>query len=115
LTLPWITEKIRGISVPEFLKSWAQEQSQKGNVQGLFLRQEYAQQFALIEDRSAWDDGDIPAGSVAEDIAPLRGSLVVFDSVILPHQVETIKNGRRVALAGWFHEETQPFPETMYS
>mgnify|MGYP005846509689 CR=1 FL=1 len=115
LTLPWITEDIQGISIPEFLMRWAQRQSSGDISEGLFLRPQDAQQFALLEDRTAWDNGKIPEGSTVEDIAPLRGSLVVFDSVTLPHQVETIQQGRRVALAGWFHEETQPFPEAMYS
>jgi len=76
----------------------------------LFLTREYAQQFILIEDRVAWDSGAIPKGTIVEDLIPQRGSLVVFDSVLLPHQVETIKVGKRVALAGWFHEATQAFP-----
>lgn len=115
LTQPWETENIQGISVLEFLSSWAQWRAKDNKEQGLFLRHEDAQRFSLLEDRAAWDYGADPDGSIVEDIAPLRGSLVVFDSVTLPHQVETIKSGRRVALAGWFHEETQSFPAEMFS
>jgi Rps23 Pro-64 3,4-dihydroxylase Tpa1-like proline 4-hydroxylase len=54
----------------------------------------------VLEDRQAWKDGNIPKGSVAEDIAPVGGQLVVFDSVQLPHEVREIKSGTRRALAG---------------
>ncbi|CAB9527456.1 expressed unknown protein [Seminavis robusta] len=121
LTQPWLTEGLQGISLADFLKTWAQRQSNddkeeaSGNT-GLFLRGEDANNFVLIEDRPAWDaGGSEPDGTVAEDVLPSRGSLVIFDSVTVPHQVELIKRGRRVALAGWFHEETQPFPEGLYS
>lgn len=43
----------------------------------------------------------IPEGSHIVDNVPARGSLVAFDSVLLPHQVETILKGSRVTLAGW--------------
>jgi Rps23 Pro-64 3,4-dihydroxylase Tpa1-like proline 4-hydroxylase len=64
-----------------------------------------------MEDRAAWDEGQDPRGSVVEDISPMKGSLVIFDSVTVPHQVEAIRKGRRIAMVGWFHEETQRFPE----
>ena len=99
----------------DFIQTWAQRQSSDAEEPGLFLRQEDAKQFALIEDRSSWDKGNLPEGTEVEDITPLRGSLVVFDSVTMAHQVQTIKKGKRVALAGWFHEATQPFPEGLYS
>jgi hypothetical protein len=101
-----------GVSIPEFLKAQTQA---SGDDSGLFLHKEDAKMFALIEDRPAWDNGSLPDGTTSEDIAPIRGSLVVFDSVTVPHQVELIRKGNRVALAGWFHEETQPFPEGVYS
>ena len=41
-----------------------------------------------------------------EDVTPRAGTLVVFDSVSLPHQVQPITGQRRrVAATGWFHEE----------
>ena len=76
----------------------------------LFVHPQDADQFALLEDRTLWDENKAPTGSVIQDIVPTRGSLVIFDSVLLPHQVERIVRGRRVALAGWFHEPTQAIP-----
>jgi hypothetical protein len=92
------------------------EQDGKDQQRVLFTSQSIARQFSLIEDRRRWSDDDgnnndsIPAGSVAEDIAPIRGSLVIFDSVQLPHEVLEMKSGIRMALAGWWHEKTQEFP-----
>jgi hypothetical protein len=34
---------------------------------------------------------------------------------MLPHQVEAIKEGNRIALAGWFHEATQEFPVDLFA
>lgn len=44
------------------------------------------------------------------DIIPKQGSLVMFDSVTLPHEVLIVENNTRSALAGLFHEKTQGFP-----
>jgi hypothetical protein len=51
-------------------------------------------------------------------VVPLGGTLVLFDSVAIPHEVlatTTTTNGGddddRLALAGWFHEPTQAFPD----
>ena len=105
LTRPWLTENLQGTPVLDFLKAYALQDSKLGTSQVLFADKEIARQFKLIEDRQAWDEGHIPHGSEVVDIAPTRGSLVVFDSVQLPHQVEVIHSGTRLALAGWFHEE----------
>ena len=45
------------------------------------------------------------------DVAPHGGTLVLFDSVAVPHEVLTTRAGERSALAGWYHEEVQSFPE----
>ena len=38
----------------------------------------------------------------------MAGTLVVFDSVTLPHQVQPITGTRqRIAATGWFHEDSQ--------
>lgn len=63
-----------------------------------------------IEDILAWDDGERPAGSFIEDIDPLGGRLVLFDSVMLPHEVLLTKGEDRLALAGWFHEQAASIP-----
>jgi hypothetical protein len=110
LTHPWLTDTLQGMSVGDFVGNWVSRDA-LATSPSLFLRTEDARQFTLIEDRAAWDEGRDPRGSVVEDISPVRGSLVIFDSVSVPHQVEEIRKGRRVALAGWFHEETQQFPE----
>jgi len=42
------------------------------------------------------------------DIVPAAGTLVLFDSVSLPHQVQPVTSNRqRIAATGWFHEDSQ--------
>ena len=65
---------------------------------------------AKLEDLKAWEAGQDPANSVKEDISPVAGRLVVFDSVMLPHQVLETKRGERAALAGWFHSQQPGIP-----
>lgn len=43
-----------------------------------------------------------------KDIEPTAGTLVVFDSVSLPHEVLATTNKERWATSGWFHEDQQP-------
>jgi len=44
-------------------------------------------------------------------ILPRGGTLVLFDSATVPHEVTPVAlQESRVALAGWFHEAQQPFP-----
>lgn len=45
------------------------------------------------------------------DILPTGGTLILFDSVAIPHEVLPTERGERLALAGWFHESQQSFPE----
>ena len=45
------------------------------------------------------------------DVSPEGGTLVLFDSVTVPHEVRTTTAGERIAIAGWFHEEQQEFPD----
>jgi hypothetical protein len=113
LTRPWLAESLQGTSVAEFLNRMRDQDS--SGLQTLFLDPDDARDFALLENRSAWDRGELPEGSIIEDICPTRGFLVVFDSVMLPHQVEVIKEGNRIALAGWFHEQTQEFPVDLFA
>lgn len=44
------------------------------------------------------------------EVSPAGGTLVLFDSVAVPHEVLPTLRGERVALAGWFHEAQQSFP-----
>lgn len=131
LTRPYLTEHLQGMTMPDFLKAYAQNDSIARNSKEpplpinsrvarqfseplLFIDSRVARQFSLLEDRKDWDEGKDPDGSEIVDIVPERGSLVVFDSVKLPHQVQLIHSGTRLALAGWFHEKTQEFPDTFY-
>jgi len=42
------------------------------------------------------------------DVVPKAGTLVVFDSVSLPHLVKEVTSTRqRIAATGWFHEDSQ--------
>ena len=45
------------------------------------------------------------------DVPPTGGSLVLFDSVAVPHEVLPTTKGERLAIAGWFHEIQQPCPD----
>ena len=44
---------------------------------------------------------------VVVDVAPTGGTLVVFDSVALPHEVLPSRGRERWAVSGWFHEDQQ--------
>ena len=114
LTRPYLTDQLQGMTTPGFLKACAQNDSIESQQPILFFKAEVARQFALLEDRASWDEGGFPTGSEIVDTVPLRGSLVVFDSVKVPHEVQLIHTGTRVALAGWFHEKTQEFPNIYY-
>ena len=67
--------------------------------------------FWRIEDISAWAAGSDPAGSVRHETTPVCGTLALFDSVSLPHEVLPTLRGDRIALAGWFHESQQVPPK----
>jgi Rps23 Pro-64 3,4-dihydroxylase Tpa1-like proline 4-hydroxylase len=53
--------------------------------------------------------GESPArDEELEDVDPRGGTLVLFDSVSLPHEVLATKTRERWACSGWFHEDQQP-------
>lgn len=54
-------------------------------------------------------EGGPPAHVV--DVSPVGGTLVLFDSVAVPHEVMPTLTGQRLAMAGWFHEPSQEFPD----
>ena len=54
---------------------------------------------------------ELPDNTAVMDISPVQGRLVVFDSAMVPHQVEAVKEGERLALAGWFHEASSIPPK----
>lgn len=107
ITRPWVNMMDQSFS--SLLK-----RQKETNDLGLFVNENIQAGFKLIEDRSAWENGLDPEGSAIEDYIPKRGSLVMFDSVAVPHEVLAVKSGVRPALAGWFHEQTQQIPEGFY-
>jgi len=54
--------------------------------------------------------GELPRNLMEEeleDVDPLGGTLVMFDSVSLPHEVLATRNKERWACSGWYHEDQQ--------
>ena len=49
-----------------------------------------------------------PREFAPRDVLPAAGTLVLFDSVTLPHEVLATKSRERFAISGWFHEAQQP-------
>jgi hypothetical protein len=45
---------------------------------------------------------------VLAEVDPAGGTLVLFDSVTIPHEVLATRNRERWATSGWFHEDQQP-------
>ncbi|KAL9179530.1 hypothetical protein ACHAXT_008820 [Thalassiosira profunda] len=88
-----------------------------------FLRPEARETFAQIStsrlDPRFASAGAAPAGIKAADfdcsdertildVTPAAGTLVLFDSVSLPHLVREVTGKRqRIAATGWFHEDSQ--------
>ena len=56
------------------------------------------------------EDIDDP-NMIVVHILPTGGTLVMFDSVAVPHEVLGVEKGGRLAVAGWFHEMQQEFPD----
>jgi hypothetical protein len=51
-------------------------------------------------------------GAFHQDVLPSAGTLVLFDSVSLPHLVLPVTGSRqRIAATGWFHEDQQAQPD----
>jgi hypothetical protein len=46
----------------------------------------------------------IESGYKYVEVYPLGGSLLVFDSVCVPHSVKQTTSGMRIAIGGWWHE-----------
>lgn len=107
ISKPWINAM--DTSFADFINA-----QKLGEGPGLFTSSAISAGFKLLEDRQIWDAGLAPPGSVLEDVAPKRGSLVMFDSATVPHEVLAVKEGVRPALAGWFHEQTQQIPEGFF-
>lgn len=99
--------------------------------------------FVPLEDHESWREGRAPEGCTrVVEVNPQGGTLVLFDSVTVPHEVtavlaaaapleasdepsgSVVRRARfsdlpstaqsdRIALAGWFHESQQPFPSDL--
>lgn len=54
-------------------------------------------------------------GEYVLDVPPTGGTLVMFDSVTLPHQVMATIGRERWAVSGWFHETQQEIPRAVDS
>ncbi|CAH0366917.1 unnamed protein product [Pelagomonas calceolata] len=61
--------------------------------------------------RSAYTSVEDRDGSRIIDVAPTLGTLVLFDSAASVHEVLPTLEGRRVAVAGWFHEACREAPD----
>ena len=46
----------------------------------------------------------------AVDVEACDGTLLLFDSVCVPHEVLPMKAGMRLALGGWYHEPSRSYP-----
>jgi hypothetical protein len=61
--------------------------------------------FTLLSDSIDFDCSD---ENTILDVLPTAGTLVLFDSVSLPHLVREVTGKRqRIAATGWFHEDSQ--------
>ena len=47
-----------------------------------------------------------------QEISPAAGTLVLFDSVGVPHEVMPTIDRERFACSGWFHDKQQPHDST---
>ena len=79
-------------------------------------RRDLADRFHLIEAPKSvvtdWWNSVVRRRSAASDespveVPPLAGTLVIFDSVTLPHEVLPTVGRARWATFGWMHEDQQ--------
>ena len=73
--------------------------------------------FSLIENYGLWindeNNKDLtgrskpPKNTISSVLLPRGGTLCLFDSVSLPHEVLKTVCGERLAIAGWFHEKVE--------
>ena len=90
-------------------------------VKQLLLERHFADRFHFIEapksklgdllqarGRSAERESPAAEDELLADVTPIGGTLVLFDSVSLPHEVLATQDRERWATSGWFHEDQQP-------
>ena len=68
-----------------------------------FTKHDHKRRFVGVE--------DVTSECEIVDVLPTGGTLVLFDSVAIPHKVLEVLEGNRLAIAGWYHEKQQDFPE----
>ena len=73
------------------------------------VKEEQRGAFSPIEDQRAWarDSLEHAPYSNVLDVNPAGGTLVLFDSVAVPHEVTATTTQSRLSIAGWFHEAQQ--------
>lgn len=63
---------------------------------------------ASADNKISQHDFDCSDEPTILDVTPVAGTLVLFDSVSLPHLVREVTGKRqRIAATGWFHEDSQ--------
>jgi Rps23 Pro-64 3,4-dihydroxylase Tpa1-like proline 4-hydroxylase len=73
-----------------------------------FTTEDVVRQHQLNGNDDTIIDNDNNSGMTVVDILPTGGTLVLFDSVTLPHLVQEVTGSRqRIAATGWFHEDSQ--------
>ena len=79
----------------------------------LMNRQDLASRFHFIEPPKSligdlFQSKEANDDEAATEVEPNGGTLVLFDSVSLPHEVLATRGRERWATSGWFHEDQQP-------
>ena len=64
-----------------------------------------------VRDRAAYRSVEARDDDAVRVPCAPAGTLVLFDSVAVPHEVPPTETGERVACAGWFHEPQQQPPD----
>ena len=76
------------------------------------LKPDEAKRFAKVDVPAAVTQP--PTGMSEALVPPLGGTLLLFVSVSVPHEVLATTSGVRWAMAGWLHEPSQGVPDWLY-
>jgi len=74
----------------------------------LFSSQPSDVQMILASSKKGSISSVVQAPCTTLEIEPTAGTLVLFDSVVVPHQVLSVRKFPRFAVTGWFHELLPP-------
>lgn len=97
-----LTQKIL-ITCPDLKERFHYLEAPKSAIDGLFTK---------TPDGTGSKEG---RDEIPRDISPYGGTLVVFDSVSVPHEVLATRERERFACSGWFHEDQQNVPDHLIS